>query len=249
MPPVHINAALQTGKQAVVLLSGGLDSATLLAHVSAQGYGMHALSFHYGQRHVRELRVAQQLVAQLPYPLIHKTVLLDLRTFGGSALTDTLAVPKYPNIEARPTHATPATYVPARNTIFLSYALAYAEVQGITDIFIGVNAVDYSNYPDCRPAYIAAFNAMAALATESSPAKPAITVHAPFVDWPKHRIIQHGMTLGVDYALTLSCYDPDEEGRACGRCESCLLRRRGFEEAGFADPARYRAFSTVYGVE
>jgi 7-cyano-7-deazaguanine synthase len=223
------------GRAAVVLLSGGLDSATVLAMARAQGLDCHCLSLDYGQRHRAEL-VAAERVARALGAAGHRTIALDLRAFGGSALTDSaIDVPTggvVPGI--------PVTYVPARNTIMLSLALAWAEVLGAQDIFCGVNAVDYSGYPDCRPEYIKAFEAMANLATKAAVEGARLTVHAPLIDLSKARIIQAGVRLGVDYALTVSCYQADDEGRACGACDSCRLRREGFADAGVADPTRYR---------
>lgn len=223
------------GRAAVVLLSGGLDSATVLAMARAQGLNCHCLSLDYGQRHRAEL-VAAERVARALGAAGHRTIALDLRAFGGSALTDSaIDVPiggVAPGI--------PVTYVPARNTIMLSLALAWAEVLGAQDIFCGVNAVDYSGYPDCRPEYIKAFEAMANLATKAAVEGARLTVHAPLIDLTKAGIIRAGAQLGVDYALTVSCYQADDEGRACGVCDSCRLRREGFAAAGVADPTRYR---------
>ncbi len=223
------------GRAAVVLLSGGLDSATVLAMARAQGLDCHCLSLDYGQRHRAEL-VAAERVAKALGAAGHRTITLDLRAFGGSALTDSaIDVPTggvVPGI--------PVTYVPARNTIMLSLALAWAEVLGAQDIFCGVNAVDYSGYPDCRPEYIKAFEAMANLATKAAVEGARLTVHAPLIDLTKAGIIRAGAQLGVDYALTVSCYQADDEGRACGVCDSCRLRREGFAAAGVADPTRYR---------
>ncbi|MBT9515365.1 7-cyano-7-deazaguanine synthase QueC [Methyloversatilis discipulorum] len=223
------------GRAAVVLLSGGLDSATVLAMARAQGLDCHCLSLDYGQRHRAEL-VAAERVATALGAAGHRTIALDLRAFGGSALTDSaIDVPTggvVPGI--------PVTYVPARNTIMLSLALAWAEVLGAQDIFCGVNAVDYSGYPDCRPEYIKAFEAMANLATKAAVEGARLTVHAPLISLTKAGIIRAGAQLGVDYALTVSCYQADDEGRACGVCDSCRLRREGFAAAGVADPTRYR---------
>lgn len=222
-------------RRAVVLLSGGLDSATVLALARAQGYECHCLSLDYGQRHRAELDAAAR-VAQALGAASHRTVVLDLRAFGGSALTDTaIDVPV-----AGVAPGIPVTYVPARNTIMLSLSLAWAEVLGAQDIHCGVNAVDYSGYPDCRPEYIAAFEAMANLATKAAVEGARLTVHAPLIALSKADIIREGSRLGVDYALTVSCYQADEGGRACGICDSCRLRREGFAEAGVADPTRYR---------
>jgi 7-cyano-7-deazaguanine synthase len=220
-------------KHAVVLLSGGLDSATVLAQSRSQGYVCHALSVDYGQRHHAELAAAQR-VAQALGAAEHRVIHIDLTVFGGSALTDaSIAVPEQPG------EGIPLTYVPARNTIMLSLALAWAEVLQAQDIFIGVNAVDYSGYPDCRPEYIAAFERMANLATKVGVEGSKLTLHAPLQNLSKAEIIKQGMQLGVDYSLTVSCYQADEQGRACGVCDSCRLRRAGFEAAGFPDLTRY----------
>lgn len=225
-------------KKAVILLSGGLDSVTVGAIAKEQGYQLHALSFRYGQRHAAELQAAARVAKHLEVAE-HKIAEIDLRLFGGSALTDAVDVPKSRS-EAEITGGIPITYVPARNTIFLSFALAWAEVLGAYDLFIGVNAVDYSGYPDCRPEYIEAFENMANLATAYGVEKnQRIRIHTPLIDWSKARIISEGMARGVDYALTLSCYDPDEQGRACGACDACYLRLKGFKEAGRQDPAAY----------
>ncbi len=222
-------------KNAVVLLSGGLDSATVLAMARAQGFACHALSVDYGQRHLAELAAAQR-IAQMLGAREHRTINIDLTGFGGSALTDrNIAVPEQPG------EGIPLTYVPARNTIMLSLALAWAEVLGAQDIFIGVNAVDYSGYPDCRPAYIEAFERMANLATKAAIEGLPLTIHAPLLHLSKAEIIRQGTSLGVDYAQTVSCYQADEAGRACGVCDSCRLRRAGFEAAGLVDPTAYRA--------
>lgn len=221
-------------KNAVVLLSGGLDSATVLAMAHAQGYTCYALSIDYGQRHHTELAAAQR-VAKILGAQEHRVVNIDLTGFGGSALTDNnIAVPQ------QPTEGIPLTYVPARNTIMLSLALAWAEVLRAQDIFIGVNAVDYSGYPDCRPAYIKAFERMANLATKAAVEGQQLAVHAPLLYLSKAEIIRQGMQLGVDYAQTVSCYQADEQGRACGVCDSCRLRRAGFAAAGVDDPTSYR---------
>jgi len=222
-------------KNAVVLLSGGLDSATVLAMARAQGFACHALSVDYGQRHHAELAAAQR-VAHMLGAYEHRTVNIDLTGFGGSALTDkNIAVPQQPG------EGIPPTYVPARNTIMLSLALAWAEVLEAQDIFIGVNAVDYSGYPDCRPAYIEAFERMANLATKAASEGRPLGIHAPLLHLSKAEIIRQGMALGVDYAQTISCYQADEAGHACGVCDSCRLRRAGFIAAGVADPTAYRA--------
>lgn len=220
-------------KNAVVLLSGGLDSATVLAIARAEGFACYALSVDYGQRHHSELAAAQR-VAQSLGATEHRVVNIDLTGFGGSALTDSnIAVPEQESA------GIPLTYVPARNTIMLSLALAWAEVLHAQDIFIGVNAVDYSGYPDCRPAYIEAFERMANLATQAAVEGHPLTLHAPLLHLSKAQIIQRGNELGVDYAATVSCYQADELGRACGVCDSCRLRRAGFEAAGVSDPTRY----------
>ncbi len=227
-------------KKAIVLLSGGLDSATVVAIAQDMGYSVHALSFSYGQRHSVELTAADK-VAKFLGVAEHKTASLDLRLFGGSALTDDIDVPKDRSHKDM-AHDIPITYVPARNTIFLSFALAYAEVVGADDIFIGVNALDYSGYPDCRPEYIRAYETMATLATKAGVmGENHLCIQTPLIDMTKAKIIQKGTELGVDYALTISCYDPDAEGKACGHCDSCLLRKKGFEEAGVPDPTLYQA--------
>jgi 7-cyano-7-deazaguanine synthase len=224
-------------KKAVVLLSGGLDSATCLAVARDEGFACYALSFSYGQRHAHELeaacRVAQALGAEE-----HLVLNLDLGRIGGSALTDDIAVPKPASIDEIGREI-PVTYVPARNTVFLSYALAWAEVLGARDLFIGVNALDYSGYPDCRPEFLEAFARVANLGTKAGVEGDRFHVHAPLVRLTKAEIIRKGAGLGVDFALTHSCYDPDSQGRACGRCDSCLLRQRGFAEAGGPDPTIY----------
>jgi len=219
----------------IVLLSGGLDSATTLAIARHEGFACHALSFDYGQRHRFELQAARA-VAEALGVVEHRVLTLDLRAFGGSALTDDIDVPKDRSTQDCADDI-PATYVPARNTIFLSCALAYAEVVGSRDIFIGVNAIDYSGYPDCRPAFIEAFQRLANLATKAGVEGKQVTIHAPLIDLTKGQIIRRGLELGVDYGLTHSCYDPDPEtGRPCGRCDSCRLRAAGFREAGVVDP-------------
>jgi len=224
--------------KAVVLLSGGLDSATCLALAKDQGFAPVAISFRYGQRHQVELDAASR-VAETQGALRHVIADIDLRIFGGSALTSDIAVPKDRGL-AEMNAAIPITYVPARNTIFLSFALALAEVEGARDIFIGVNAVDYSGYPDCRPDYIAAFQAMANLATKAAVADGlSVTIHTPLIQLTKAEIIRKGVALGVDYGATITCYDPTPEGHACGRCDSCQLRLKGFAEAGLVDPAPY----------
>jgi 7-cyano-7-deazaguanine synthase len=224
------------GRPAVVLLSGGLDSTTVLAMALADGYVPYALSFKYGQRHSIELDAASR-VADTLGAAKHVVANLDLRAFGGSALTDDIAVPHRECVEDLAA-GIPITYVPARNTIFLSYALAWAETLGSSDVFIGVNALDYSGYPDCRPEYIRAYEQMANLATKAGfEGTQRLRIHTPLIDLTKAQIIERGMALGVDYSLTHSCYDPDQTGRACGTCDSCLLRRRGFAELGLEDPA------------
>lgn len=223
-------------KKAVVLLSGGLDSATVLAMAAAEGFEVYALSFRYGQRHAIELGCAAEQAAASAKE--HRTVEIDLRAFGGSALTADIAVPKHDSVADLPAEI-PVTYVPARNTVFLSYALAWAEVLGANDIFIGVNALDYSGYPDCRPEFIEAFEKMANLATAAGVRGQKMAIHAPLIRLSKAQIIQRGLALGVDYAKTTSCYDPAPDGRACGRCDSCLLRKKGFSEAGTEDPRPY----------
>jgi 7-cyano-7-deazaguanine synthase len=225
-------------RDAIVLLSGGLDSATTLAIANADGYRSHALSFRYGQRHALEIEAARS-VADCLGVAEHIVVDIDLRKFGGSALTADIAVPKARSL-AEIGEGIPITYVPARNTIFLSFALAWAEVLVCSDIFIGVNALDYSGYPDCRPAYIAAFQRMANLATKAGvEGRQRLQIHTPLIDLTKAEIIRWGMELGVDYTLTLSCYDPSPRGEACGECDACLLRSKGFRENGLLDPARY----------
>ena len=220
-------------KKAVVLLSGGLDSATCLAIAKSQGFDCYCLSLDYHQRHIAELQAAQNIALQLGAKM-HKTAQLDLSLFGGSALTDdAIAVPEYE------TAGIPVTYVPARNTIMLSLALAWAEVLQAQDIFIGVNALDYSGYPDCRGEYVAAFQQMANLATKFAVEGQKITVHAPLIELTKAQIITLGGKLGVDYAMTVSCYQANVNGAACGRCDSCRLRRDGFKQAGVVDPTMY----------
>lgn len=221
--------------KAVVLLSGGLDSSTVLAMAAAQGYEPYALSFDYGQRHVHELAAAKAVV-QAQGAQRHVVALIDLREFGGSALTADVAVPKGRDAAAMQ-QGIPVTYVPARNTVFLSFALAWAETLGASDLFIGVNAIDYSGYPDCRPEFIGAFENLANLATKAGvEGRQRLKIHAPLMAMDKAQIIQAGLRLGVDYALTSSCYDPGETGRPCGQCDSCVLRAKGFAEAGVPDP-------------
>ncbi len=228
--------------RAVVLLSGGLDSATVLAIARARGFDAYALSLRYGQRHAVERALARE-VAQRLGAAKHVVVEFDLRTFGGSALTADIDVPK-DRPAAAAADGIPVTYVPARNTIFLSFALAWAETLGSSDVFVGVNALDYSGYPDCRPEYIAAFERLANLATKAGvEGAQRLRIHAPLVEWSKARIIEEGLALGVDYAITSSCYDPGPRGEPCGRCDACVLRAKGFAEAGVADPllARFAA--------
>ena len=224
--------------KAVVLLSGGVDSATALAIARREGFELYALTFRYGQRHAIEIEAARR-VAEAGRVARHEIVEFDLRRFGGSALTDDIAVPKDRSPDAMG-HEIPVTYVPARNTIFLSFALAWAEVVAAADIFVGVNALDYSGYPDCRPEYIAAFETMSNLATKSGvEGRQRLRIHTPLIALSKQEIIRMGLSLGVDYALTASCYDPSPAGEACGRCDACVLRLKGFAEAGVRDPIRY----------
>jgi 7-cyano-7-deazaguanine synthase len=228
----------QHSKKAIVLLSGGLDSATCVAEAQAAGFAVYALSFRYGQRHSVELDCAQAMAQSLKVAE-HRIIDIDLRQFGGSALTADIDVPKHDDVGDM-VEGIPITYVPARNTIFLSYALAWAEVLEAQDIYIGVNALDYSGYPDCRPAFISAFQTMANLATQAGVEGEApLTIHTPLLDMTKAQIITRGTELGIDYGGTISCYDPDENGAACGHCDSCLLRKKGFAEAGIPDPTRY----------
>jgi 7-cyano-7-deazaguanine synthase len=225
---------------AIILSSGGVDSTTCVAIARHDGFApLYSLSFDYGQRHRHELAAAR-VVAKAMGAAEHRVITIDLRQFGKSALTDAIEVPKDRG-PAQMAERIPITYVPARNTIFLGYALAWAEVLGVADIFIGVNAVDYSGYPDCRPEFIRAFEAMANLATRMTISGGApLRIHAPLIELTKSQIIRRGVELGVDYGMTHSCYDPDEQGRACGRCDSCLIRKKGFAEAGVADPTRYQ---------
>ena len=220
-------------KRAVILVSGGLDSTTVLAMAQAQGYACYTLTFDYGQRHRVELLAAERVSAALG-DVEHKVVTLNLDSIGGSALTDiSIAVPE------EETEGIPVTYVPARNTVFLAIALGWAEVLGARDIFIGVNALDYSGYPDCRPEFIAAYESMANLATVAGVQGKKLTIHTPLIDLTKAEIIKRGLDLGVDYAKTTSCYDPASDGRSCGHCDSCLLRLKGFKDAGTTDPRKY----------
>jgi 7-cyano-7-deazaguanine synthase len=226
------------GPSAIILLSGGLDSATCLAIAREQGFSpLYTMAFDYGQRHRHELTAAAKLAADSAVQE-HRVIRIDLRQFGGSALTGDAAVPKDRDESAMSAAGVPITYVPARNTIFLAYALAWAEVLDAPNVFIGVNAIDYSGYPDCRPQFIEAFERAANLGTKFA---GRFTINAPLIHLTKAQIIRRGTELGVNYALTHSCYDPDETGAACGHCDSCLLRRKGFEEAGVQDPTRYRS--------
>jgi 7-cyano-7-deazaguanine synthase len=225
-------------KKAVVLSSGGLDSTTVMAIAISEGYSIYSISFNYGQRHIFELESARR-VAEYFRVKDHMIINIDLRTIGGSSLTSDIAVPKG-RAEADMAKEIPVTYVPARNTIFLSYALALAEVIECADIFIGVNAIDYSGYPDCRPEYIEAFEKMANLATKAGVEKKTVLkIHTPLINMTKAEIVRCGNRLGVDYSITHSCYDPSKDGLACGQCDSCLLRQKGFKEAGIPDPTRY----------
>jgi 7-cyano-7-deazaguanine synthase len=225
--------------KAVLLLSGGLDSTTTLAIAQCQGFDVHALTFSYGQRHQVEIDAAKRIAARFGVRH-HLLVPIDLRLFGGSALTSDLPVPKARDVDEIG-QGIPVTYVPARNTIFLSYALAWAEVLESSDIFIGVNALDYSGYPDCRPEYIEAYQHMADLATKAGvEGRQRLTIHTPLIHLTKAEIIRKGLELGVDYRLTVTCYDPSPTGDACGQCDACLLRRKGFEDNGIPDPSPYR---------
>jgi 7-cyano-7-deazaguanine synthase len=227
---------------AVVLLSGGIDSTTSAAMAVAQGFDVHALTFRYGQRHRVELEAARRVAHRLGISR-HIVLDIDLTAFGGSALTSSMSVPKDTPLEEIGVRI-PVTYVPARNTIFLAFALAWAEVLPASDIFLGANALDYSGYPDCRPEYIAAFQAMANLATRAGVEEGRrLTIHTPLISLSKREIIERGLALGIDYSVTLTCYDPSPEGLACGRCEACLLRLKGFQELGMSDPARYQTVS------
>jgi 7-cyano-7-deazaguanine synthase len=226
-----------TREKAVVLLSGGVDSATVLAIAKAEGYAPYALSFRYGQRHGVEVEAARRVAAALG-AAEHVVAEIDLRVFGGSALTADIDVPHHDSAEDVDTSEIPVTYVPARNTVFLSFALAWAETLDASDVFIGVNALDYSGYPDCRPEYIAAYERMANLATKAGvEGRQRLRIHTPLIELTKAQTIERGLALGVDYSLTHSCYDPRPDGLACGTCDSCLLRGRGFAELGLTDPA------------
>ena len=228
-------------RKAVVLLSGGLDSTTTLAIAKTRGFLLYALTFSYGQRHGIEVEAARRIAEKLDV-VEHVVLPMDLGAFGGSALTDDIPVPKDRDQNEIAGGGIPATYVPARNTIFLSYALAWAEVLGANDIFIGVNSVDYSGYPDCRPEFVEAFQMMARLATRVGvEGEDLLAIHAPLIDLPKNEIVRMGLELGVDYGMTMSCYDPTESGLACGRCDACALRLRGFAQAGCRDPVEYQS--------
>lgn len=224
-------------RKAVVLLSGGLDSTTTLAIARSQGFACFALTFQYGQRHAVEIDAARLIASRLGVER-HIVLPMDLRQFGGSALTSDLAVPKDRPLDEM-THGIPVTYVPARNTIFLAFALAWAETLDANDIFLGVNALDYSGYPDCRPEFIVAFEKLANLATKAGVEGQKFTIHTPLIQMTKAEIVRRGLELGLDFALTTSCYDPTPDGKACGHCDACLLRLKGFAEAGVADPRSY----------
>src|ERR1051326_352860 len=235
---------MPTRQKAVVLLSGGLDSTTTLAIAIKEGYEIHAMSFRYGQRHELEIEAAKRSATNYEVTK-HIIAEIDLRMFGGSALTSDIDVPKGRALDEMG-HGIPLTYVPARNTIFLSFALAWAEVLGSSDIFIGVNALDYSGYPDCRPEYIEAYQTMANLATKAGvEGRQQLRIHTPLIHLSKAQIIQKGLEIGVDYSLTLTCYDPSANGLACGQCDSCLLRLKGFSENGIPDPACYQEVRTA----
>ena len=234
----------ETRRRAVVLLSGGLDSTTTLAIAKAEGYDVYALTFRYGQRHEAEIDAARRIAAKAGVGQ-HVVVQIDLRVFGGSALTSDMAVPKDRPVEEM-ADGIPVTYVPARNTIFLSFALAWAEVLGASDVFIGINALDYSGYPDCRPEYVEAYERMANLATKAGvEGRQKLKIHSPLIQLSKAQIIRLGLNLGIDYGLTMTCYDPSATGEACGHCDACLLRLKGFAENGVADPAPYRAAAVL----
>jgi 7-cyano-7-deazaguanine synthase len=227
-------------RRAVVLVSGGMDSATVLAIARSEGFTTYALSFHYGQRHAVEVQAAGQVARNLG-AAAHVVVPIDLRIFGGSALTGDLALPRGRSLHEMQA-GIPVTYVPARNTIFLSFALAWAEVLGSNSIYLGVNSLDYAGYPDCRPEYIAAYEQLANLATKAGvEGRQRLTLHTPLIRMGKTEIIRRGLELGVDFGLTISCYDPSPEGLACGHCDACLLRLKGFREVGVPDPAPYRS--------
>jgi 7-cyano-7-deazaguanine synthase len=235
-----------TGPKAVVLLSGGMDSATTAAIALRDGFDVHALTFRYGQRHAGELEASRRVAGRLGIRR-HVVLDIDLRAFGGSALTGELEVPKDTPLEEIGQRI-PPTYVPARNTIFLAFALGWAEVLGASDIFMGANAMDYSGYPDCRPEFIRAFQSMANLATRAGVEEGRrMMIHTPLISLSKREIIERGLALGVDYSITLTCYDPSSDGAACGRCEACLLRLKGFREGGMEDPAVYQAVSGEAG--
>jgi 7-cyano-7-deazaguanine synthase len=239
-----MNEETANKRRAVVLLSGGLDSTTTLAIARCEGYELYALTFRYGQRHEAEIEAARRIAALFGVAQ-HVVTEINLRAFGGSALTSEIEVPKG-RAPAEMSEGIPVTYVPARNTIFLSFALAWAEVLGASDIFIGVNALDYSGYPDCRPEYIAAFQRMADLATRSGvEGQQKLIIHTPLISLTKAQIVQKGIELGVDYSLTVTCYDPSTDGAACGECDACQLRLKGFAENGMSDPAKYQATSTT----
>jgi len=223
--------------KAVTLLSGGLDSATTLYIAREMGFSLYAATFDYSQRHIREIEAAKK-IASAAKVIEHRFFRIDLRAFGGSALTDDIDVPKS-RTDTEISSGIPITYVPARNTIFLSFALAWAEVIGAHDIFIGVNSLDYSGYPDCRPEFIEAFGKLANLATKEGVEGKAFRIHSPLIKMTKADIIKKGLSLGVDYSLTSSCYDPSSDGKSCGKCDSCILRLKGFKEAGFEDPVEY----------
>jgi 7-cyano-7-deazaguanine synthase len=242
MITVAMTEGTSTKRKAVVLLSGGLDSTTTLAVALNEGYEIYALTFRYGQRHEVEIEAARRIAALFDVAR-HVVAEINLRAFGGSALTDDIAVPKNRALDEM-AEGIPVTYVPARNTIFLSFALAWAEVLGASDIFIGVNALDYSGYPDCRPEYIEAFQRMADLATKAGvEGRQKLIIHTPLISLTKAQIVKKGIELGVDYSLTVTCYDPSPDGAACGQCDACMLRLKGFAENGISDPAKYQAAS------